>query len=772
MDRDMAPKQDDVSPEAPRSELTLQQIVELCDHPALVERDNRIHAFNADFAKLVHAKESSSLLGREFHEFIASESHPVIESARRKAHSELKAQPLEEVGLSLPGPRKLVVNGKVKPLPVAQGQSSSVFTFWKLVPDRNAEEMEGMRIPVRTILETAMDGIVLMNEKQRILLFNNAAETIFGWKAEDVIGKPIEILIPNRYHKRHQEDVARFGREAVSRRRMGAQRVVMAVRATGEEFPIEASISKTPVNDTLVYTVILRDVTEAVRYRERIEQQSQMLDQVSDAVSVADADGRITFWNTAATRMYGWTAEESLGRNHRDLLYRGDPDEFRLMKHETDARGSWVGELSKSRKDGSQVIVEHRRTVLRDESGHVRGYLCIDIDVTERKKRERTARRSQRLESIGTLAGGIAHDLNNVLTPILMGAKLLSSGRASVNREGILETLVASAHRGTDLIKQLLAFAGGIRGERCPIDVSQLIAETRQFVDHTLPKSIRIETMIEENCPQIMGDATEVSQILMNLCINARDAMQSGGTLTIEAARTDINDQSRQLHPDAQAGPHLLIKVSDTGCGMSADVLDRIFDPFFTTKEVGKGTGLGLATVQGIVKSYGGFINVYSEVGRGTTFSIYLPALESKTKNGHADEKKPDELITGKTILLVDDEAFILQMTSAVLEANGYRVLTARDGAAAIKVFNTDRAHISLVLLDMMMPGLDGIETLDALKQIDARIPVIACSGLRTSQRETEVKQHGAFAFLPKPYTEDQLLHVIVSALKTETASS
>lgn len=763
----MAQNHDDLTAANFRLPLSMGQIVALCDHAAFVERDGRILAANAEFTKLVHAKDEASLVGRDFNEFVVDDSRQAIETAITYLHSSGGHRPLTEIGLRLPGPSTLVVNGRVSAIPVADGKFLNLFTYWKIVSDHPAEDLQGMMIPVRTILETAMDGIILMNDKQRIILFNDAAEAIFGWKAEEVIGKPIDILIPNRFHRQHQDDVSRFGREPVSRRRMGAQRVVLAARSTGEEFPIEASISKTLVNDSLFFTVILRDVTESWRNRQKIEQQAQMLDQVSDAVSIADSDGRITYWNSAAVRMYGWDADESLGRDHRDLLYRGDPNEFRKMKEETDAHGSWVGEVSKSRKDGSQITVEHRRTVLRDAQGGLFGYLCIDIDITERKKRERAARRSQRLESIGTLAGGIAHDLNNVLTPILMGAKLLSSGRASVNREGILETLVASAHRGTDLIKQLLAFAGGIRSERCPIDIGQLIAETRQLMDHTLPKSIRIETRVEEECPQIMGEATEVSQILMNLCINARDAMQSGGTLTLEALKTEINQQSKQLHPDAQVGPHVLVKVSDTGCGMTGEVLDRIFDPFFTTKEVGKGTGLGLATVQGIVKSYGGFINVYSEVGLGTTFSIYLPSLESKTDSGHRQSEDPDELISGKTILLVDDEAFILQMTSTVLEANGYRVISARDGMSAIQLFTDEEHSISLVLLDMMMPGLDGIETLDRLRKINFRIPVIACSGLRTSQRETEVKQHGAFAFLPKPYTEDQLLHVIASALKS-----
>lgn len=620
-------------------------------------------------------------------------------------------------------------------------------------------------LQIRNIIDTAMDGIISMNEEQQIVLFNAAAEEIFGYRAEQVLGQSIEVLIPSRFRPQHRYDVEQFGRGLIQNRRMGTQRTVMALRASGDEFPIEASISRTTVNDEKIYTVILRDVTEAVRHRQQIEQQSQMLDQVSDAVIVVDMEGRITFWNQAASRLYGWAADEVLGRNAHDILYRGDLEALRAILREAKERFSWVGELTKSSRSGKKIIVEHRRTLLQDDSGTPKGYLCIDIDITDRKKQERASHRSQRLESIGTLAGGIAHDLNNVLTPILMGAKLLGSGRVTDNRQGLLNTMVASAQRGADLIKQLLAFAGGIRGERSPVHLGQLITETRGLLEHTLPKSMQIETRVDADCPPVLGDATELSQILMNLGINARDAMPEGGTLTIEAAPMLLDGNASQLNPDAHAGQYVLLKVTDTGSGMSPEVLDRIFDPFFTTKEVGKGTGLGLATVQGIVKSHGGFINVYSELGLGSAFSIYLPAAIVESTVGAPNEATA-EPGSGQTVLLVDDETFVLQITSAALESNGYRVLTARDGAAAIAAFTRHRDEISAVLLDMMMPGMDGLQTLDQLLRIDPEVIVVACSGLRTSQREAEVLERGAKAFLPKPYTEEELLRTLSHVLK------
>jgi two-component system cell cycle sensor histidine kinase/response regulator CckA len=285
------------------------------------------------------------------------------------------------------------------------------------------------------------------------------------------------------------------------------------------------------------------------------------------------------------------------------------------------------------------------------------------------------------------------------------------------------------------------------------------------LMDHTLPKSIEIVAKLAADCPRVMSDPTEVSQILMNLCINARDAMPDGGTLTIETQSVDIDERTRHLIPDATPGRYALLQVSDTGCGMTPEILDRIFDPFFTTKEVGKGTGLGLATVQGIVRSHGGFINAYSEPGRGTTFLVYLPAVGVDEQPVPVTADVGGEAPPGETILLVDDESFILQVTSAALEANGYRVITAADGAAAVEEFSKNRNEISAVLLDMMMPGMDGLATLDALRQIDQNVKVIACSGLRTSQREAEVKDRGAKTFLPKPYSEEQLLHALSKVL-------
>ena len=301
------------------------------------------------------------------------------------------------------------------------------------------------------------------------------------------------------------------------------------------------------------------------------------------------------------------------------------------------------------------------------------------------------------------------------------------------------------------------------------MQIEQIIDETRGLVEHTLPKSIAIKTVVAGNCPDVLGDSTELTQVLMNLCINARDAMANGGNLLIEAEATRLNGNAPLMHPLAKPGPYLVVSVTDTGTGMSHEVLDRIFDPFFTTKEFGRGTGLGLATVQGIVTSHGGFVLVYSELGRGSKFSIYLPAIEDISEPHIPTVNRPTEVQIGGFVLIVDDEPTIREMTTAFLESCGYRVLTAEDGNAAIAIFSRHRHEISAVLLDMMMPGIDGLQTLDRLLQIDPNAKVIACSGLRTGHRDTEVLERGAKQFLPKPYSDQQLLQALSQAIGPRT---
>lgn len=631
-------------------------------------------------------------------------------------------------------------------------------------PQHRSKDRSSLQIDWKNVVDTAMDGVICIDERQEIILFNAAAQAIFEWSEDEVLGRPITVLIPERFRERHHAFVERFAKEPLLPRRMGPQRTVMALRANGEEFPIEASISHYKSGEERIYTVILRDVTEATRNRSLIHQQTQMLDQVSDVIYAIDLEGKIGYWNNAAERFFGWSATQVLGRHASELLHPNDTGTLSEIQRIIESERVWIGELTIVTREGKTIVVEHQQVASVTESGEVLGYLCITRDVTTLRRQDREQRRSQRLESIGTLAGGIAHDLNNLLSPILMGAKLLSSGK-NVNQQGILQTMVASAERGTLLVRQLLTFAGGLRGERRLQRIDELVNETRSILEHTLPKSVGIETRVAFELPLVIGDPTELSQVLMNLCINARDAMPDGGVLTIEADSVHVNG-TKKTHPDARPGDYVLLKVADTGMGMTSEVLDRIFSPFFTTKEIGRGTGFGLATVQGIVKSHEGFVTVYSELGRGSTFCVYLPATHPAQSKLDADGSQIDEPSgNGRTILLVDDEAPIRQMTGLALESAGYRVLLARDGLEAVELFRQHRTVIAAVVLDMMMPGMDGLQLIDKLKQIDPTVISIACSGLQTSEREAAVMAHGANAFVAKPYSDEKILTTLSTLL-------
>ena len=392
--------------------------------------------------------------------------------------------------------------------------------------------------------------------------------------------------------------------------------------------------------------------------------------------------------------------------------------------------------------------------------------VCFVVDLTERKKLEQQFLRSQRMESIGTLAGGVAHDLNNILAPIMMSIHLLKDFADGPEAKDILETIEVSAKRGADIVRQVLSFARGLEGERVEVEPRHLLKDLEAIIKETFPRDIRLQFSIPNNAWKILGDPTQMHQILLNLCINARDAMPGGGGLTISVENCTLDEHYAAMNSQARAGRHIMISVADTGTGMPPELLDKIFEPFFTTKERGQGTGLGLSTVFAIVKSHGGFINVYSEIGKGTNFKIYLPALETSAD----EQRKPSQQGSmprgkGETVLVIDDENSILTITSKTLQSFGYKVLTATDGADGMAVYLEHKAEIDVVLTDMMMPIMDGPATIHALTRIDPNLKIIAASGLNTHGEITKVTGMGIRHFLTKPYTATTLLKTLRAIL-------
>jgi two-component system cell cycle sensor histidine kinase/response regulator CckA len=407
---------------------------------------------------------------------------------------------------------------------------------------------------------------------------------------------------------------------------IGEEAAVESLKLGATDYVLKEQLARLPA-------AVKRAVAEAEASRlrqqaeEKIREQAALLDMARDAILVRDLDDKILYWNKSAERLYGWSAEEVVGRNAGEVLYQTEFFYFNRAVQQVLERGEWVGELQQVAKDGRQLVVESRWSLVRDNEGRPKAKLIINTDITERKKLEAQFLRAQRLETIGALAGGIAHDLNNILVPILLGAQFLSEQVTGEDSRKMLDTMRKSAQRGADMIKQILTFARGVGGEPTRLDLQPLLVDLEKFIRETFLRGIRIETSIASPLHPVTGNATQLHQVLLNLCVNARDAMGKSGTLRLEAVNVMLDKKQTLFEAEPVSGPFVMLAVSDTGHGIPQDMLQKIFEPFFTTKDPGKGTGLGLSTVQGIVKSHGGFLEVESEVGKGTTFRVYLPAL-------------------------------------------------------------------------------------------------------------------------------------------------
>jgi PAS domain S-box-containing protein len=512
-------------------------------------------------------------------------------------------------------------------------------------------------------------------------------------------------------------------------------------------------------NDTIeVLGVIADAVAQGImrkRAEEKVIEQAALLDKSQNAIMVVDLAHRITYWNKSAERLYGWPAREACGKRADQLLFR-DVSYFQTAKTCVFECGEWKGECSQVNSGDSPVVVESEWTLVHNEAGEPKSILIVSTDVSDRKKIEAQLLRNQRMESIGTLAGGIAHDLNNALAPIVMSVEILKQKFTDDQSRRMLSILESSARRGADMVKQVLTFARGVEGERVLLQTRHLLKEVAKIVGDTFPKAIQIKTKIAENLWTTMGDATQLHQVLLNLAVNARDAMEGGGTLTI-SAENEIVEALQEPFAGVKPGFYVVIKVTDTGSGIPREILDKIFEPFFTTKEMGKGTGLGLATVLGIVKSHAGFVQVQTEVNKGTTFLVYLPALEkasAQTETEHREMQRG----RGELVLAVDDEASVLTMLKETLENYGYRVIAAKDGAEAVAAFTSHKTEIKVVVTDMLMPFMDGPATIRVLRKLDPTLKIIAASGLLDHEKVRDATGMDNIAFLLKPYTAEKLL--------------
>jgi PAS domain S-box-containing protein len=624
------------------------------------------------------------------------------------------------------------------------------------------EHEKRLRILSRAVEQSPV-SVMITDNKGAIEYLNPKFLEVSGFSLEELVGQNPRVMNSGKqddaFYNKLWKTIAsgEVWRGAIQNRKKNGQ-LVWELETIAPVRDTEGAITH--------FVSIKEDLTERRSAEEKIRSQSALLDVATDAILVHDMEHRLLYWNKGAENLYGWTREEVSGKDVMSLIY-ADGSQFNKAIATLLREGQWRGELAQRRKDGRPIIAECHWAIAFGDAGEPSSILAINTDITEKKKLEGQLLRTQRMESIGTLAGGIAHDLNNILGPILLSIDYLREKSMDEQSQRVLNALETSANRGADLVRQVLMFARGVEGEHIILQPAHLIKDVVKILIETFPKMIKITSELPKDLWTVSGDPTQLHQVLMNLCVNARDAVPDGGLIHITAQNVTLDEHYVHTNLEAQIGPHVTITVTDNGTGIPPNVLPRIFEPFYTTKEVGKGTGIGLSTVRAIVKGHGGFVNVYSEMGRGSTFRVYLPASQRVREKPHKAKVTEVPHGNGELLLVVDDEVSILEVTKTSLESSGYRVVTAQDGTEALALYSQFGDDIKVVLTDMMMPYLDGAATIRALRRINPRVKIIAATGLEVGGKVNTVSAQ-VEAFLPKPYTGEKLLRTIAEVLARE----
>jgi two-component system cell cycle sensor histidine kinase/response regulator CckA len=552
---------------------------------------------------------------------------------------------------------------------------------------------------------------------------------------------------------------------------IGEDKAIEAVRAGAHDYVIKDRMKR-------LVTAIHRAMRDSMERRVRevaerqIREQADLLNKAHEAIIVTNLDDRITFWNAGAARLSGWSSAEAMGRSPEDVLGVGYHAKIDEARSELSRRGEWRGELHLHDRNGKALVVEVSMTLVRDDEGRPKARLSIGTDVTAKKALEEQFLRVQRLESIGMLASGIAHDLNNVLAPILMGAPLLRSRTTQESDLRVIETMETSAVRGAGLVRQILSFAHGSSGERTLVQVRHILQDIVNLIGETFPKTIKLVDTGSNDLSPVLGNATQLHQVLLNLCVNARDAMPQGGTLRLGAENRRLDEATALSFPDAHPGPYLRLEVADSGTGIPPELLSKIWDPFFTTKGEGKGTGLGLSTVRGIVANHGGFVCLESTPGLGTTFRIFLPAADDASPPGGSQRSVHSfiEHGNGELVLIVDDEANVRELVRVILTRHGYRTLVAGDGNEAMKHYASRSAEMALIVTDVNMPGLGGPELAREVLRHNEKMKIIFMSGAGSGPGRPE-SNSAASQILRKPFTSEQLIRRVQEAMNMRPAA-
>jgi PAS domain S-box-containing protein len=630
--------------------------------------------------------------------------------------------------------------------------------------ERKKAEQE-IRLLAQTLASTR-DCISITDLQNKFLFVNDAFRTTYGYTTEDLLGKDVSILRSVNTPSATPDHILQ-GTQAG-----GWHGEILNRRKDGSDLPVElwTSVVRDEAGNPVAMVGVARNMTERKVAEENIRQSGEQFrliaENVADMIAVLDLEGR-RIYNSPSYKGILGDPESLRGTDGFQEVHPKDIERVKQVFRDTVRTG--VGqriEYRFLRPDGTERIIDSKGSVMRDGDGKVFRVVVVSRDVTEEKMLAAQFLRSQRMESIGTLAGGIAHDLNNVLAPIMMAIEVLRRKVPDKDAQKILNTIETSAKRGADIVRQVLAFGRGVKGDRILVQLKHVAVEVAKIAGETLPKSIDIITSMPRDLWTVMADPTQMHQVLLNMLVNARDAMPGGGTLTISAENVTLDQQYSRMHLDAKPGAYVCMVITDTGSGIPADIREKIFEPFFTTKEIGMGTGLGLSTTLAIVKSHRGFITLESEVGKGTTFRIYIPATGTTTGAARASGGPDLPTGNGELILVIDDEAAIREITKETLLAYGYTVVTAGDGAEGVALFADNKKNIKVVITDIMMPVMDGTAAILALKRITPDVKIIAASGLTAREQITAPTESNIQAFLTKPYTAEKLLKALAAALK------
>ncbi len=623
---------------------------------------------------------------------------------------------------------------------------------------------------LNSLVSTIPDHIYFKDRQSRFVRINESMARGFGLRSPaEAVGRTDADFFSTEHARQALADEQRVMES-------GEPRIGIEEKETWPDGRVSwVSTTKVPRRDAggaiIGLVGISRDITEVKRTAEQVEEQAALLDRASDAIYVRGLDGAISYWNRGAERLYGWPRRAAMGRKLAELNLSDLDDaaegEAALMRE-----GRWTGERRQVTRTGQQVTVFTRLSVVKDEGGKPVSVFAINTDITEKKQLEARFLQAQRLESLGSLASGIAHDLNNVLAPILLATPLLRAKAQDDSDRRMIASMESSARRGADIVRQVLTFARGAVGERVPVQPRHLLREIGEVASETFPRNIQVEMDFAKDLWPVIGDATQLHQILMNLCINARDAMPQGGTLTVAATNIELDEAFTAMTPGARVGPHICLKVADTGAGIAPENYDRIFEPFFTTKEKGKGTGLGLPTVLGLVKSHGGFVRFHSKVGVGTRFEVFLPANPAAKIAADRNAGDGPPRGDGELILVVDDEIALREVATRILERSGYKVVTAAEGTDALALYLRDRPAVAAVVTDMSMPGMDWPSFIRVLRRIEPAVRILGITGIGETDGLEGIESLALHGLLLKPFTAEVFLWALHGLLHPAPAAA